>query len=278
VFVLTIPSFRWIRANTRDDFETDAANNIGRAHHRCVAYKDAQMIVIGGAVRNGSQKTDDGTSCRPRYPPIRVLDTTTYAWKTMFDPSVTYRVPYVVTDVIGGNASGHAELMEPESGFNFTALNTVFSQLALPAATKTSTNPSSPSTTDTSAPSPHLSSHSHTGAVAGGALGGVVAILALLALIHFLSRSRRRKAQSCPLFQRNFQARESPPGTEQDLSGAQQLEWPKIPELDSDSNGYRVLEGQKVFPLHSVHTLELRGSSRLATEMDASTGRQLTEA
>ena len=97
VFVLTVPSFRWIKVNHKNDFEATTASK-GRAGYRCIIYKDAQMIVLGGSV----PVDNDQTSCDTAYPPLRVLDTSTYTWKTVFDPSVEYRVPDIVTNIIGG--------------------------------------------------------------------------------------------------------------------------------------------------------------------------------
>lgn len=100
IYVLTVPSFRWIKINGKNDFETPNLN-IGRANHRCVIYNDAQMIVLGGSVISNSSEAEIDTSCRQGYPPIRVLDTGTYTWKQAFDPSIEYSVPDAVTNVIG---------------------------------------------------------------------------------------------------------------------------------------------------------------------------------
>lgn len=97
IFVLTVPSFRWIKVNDKNDFE-DNTDKTGRAGHRCIIYKDAQMIVLGGLVTPSTNQNP----CQTAYPPLRVLDTSNYIWKTMFDPSVEYRVPDIVTNVIGG--------------------------------------------------------------------------------------------------------------------------------------------------------------------------------
>lgn len=102
VYILTVPSFRWIKANVTDDFQIEATTSIGRAHHRCVIVKDAQMIVLGGSIRFGTAQQTNETQCNSAYPPIRVLDTSTYSWKNTFDPSTKYSVPRVVTNIIGG--------------------------------------------------------------------------------------------------------------------------------------------------------------------------------
>lgn len=54
-----------------------------------------QLIVSGGGV--------NGDFCNSSYPPVKVLDTSTYVWQTHFQPDgLTYSVPEVVTAVIGG--------------------------------------------------------------------------------------------------------------------------------------------------------------------------------
>lgn len=40
--------------------------------------------------------------CNKTYPPVRVLDTSTYTWRTQFVPGLEYSVPDAVTTVIGG--------------------------------------------------------------------------------------------------------------------------------------------------------------------------------
>lgn len=102
VYILTVPSFRWIKANVTNDFQTEATTSIGRSHHRCVAFKDAQMIMLGGSIRFGTSQQTNETACNPAYPPIRVLDTSVYSWKNSFNPSAKYSVPPVVSNIIGG--------------------------------------------------------------------------------------------------------------------------------------------------------------------------------
>ena len=87
VFVLTVPSFRWIKVNHKNDFEATTTNE-GRSGHRCIIYKDAQMIVLGGTATVDNY----GSYCHTAYRPLRVLDTSSY----------TYRVPDIITNVIGG--------------------------------------------------------------------------------------------------------------------------------------------------------------------------------
>ncbi|MCJ1268768.1 hypothetical protein MMC22_008656 [Lobaria immixta] len=208
VFVLTVPSFRWIKVHDKNDFE-DTTDNIGRSAHRCVIYNDAQMIVLGGAVLSGPNPIP----CNTDYPPLRVLDTSSYIWKNVFDPSIEYKVPDIVTNVIGGNAIGNANLTEPKGGWDFTALQTIFSQRILisqtaatttsattaSASTKTSVSTAtSPSNADPSASGNKSSPNEpekHTGAIAGGVAAGVVVLIAAL-LLYQARASKARRQQS----------------------------------------------------------------------------------
>lgn len=66
-------------------------------------WRDAQTIATGGLATLGqgtSQHLND--VCNETYPPVRVLDTSTYTWWTQFEPGLEYSVPDAVTAVIGG--------------------------------------------------------------------------------------------------------------------------------------------------------------------------------
>ncbi|MCJ1424703.1 hypothetical protein MMC29_002591 [Sticta canariensis] len=198
VFILTVPSFRWIKVNHKDDFEATAGSK-GRNRHRCIIYKDAQMIVLGGSVMFDNDVGKDQSSCDNKaYPPLRVLDTSSYTWKKWFDPSIEYRVPDIVTNVIGGNANGSANLTEPEGGWGFTDLQTIFSQRILTSQTAPTTTSASTATSSSYA-GPSASDNTsnpngpkkHTAAIAGGVAAGVVVLIAAL----FLYRARASKAK-----------------------------------------------------------------------------------
>lgn len=77
----------------------------GRNRHKCDIWNDTSMLVTGGDITlslGGGFTTRLTTTCNPVYPPIKVLDTSTYIWQTEFNPSSTYSVPDVVSAVIGG--------------------------------------------------------------------------------------------------------------------------------------------------------------------------------
>ncbi len=93
IYVLDIPSFRWIKVSQNED---PAA---GRFNHACATHNDAQMVVIGGS-GPPTGEVQDGP-CDSDYPLIRVLDTATYTWKSDFDPTATYSVPEAMFSLIG---------------------------------------------------------------------------------------------------------------------------------------------------------------------------------
>lgn len=107
VWVLSVPSFQWIRINDTNNHEliTNGAD-AGRKGHTCVIWNDSQMIVLGGiyASNAATQVQGDGNKsvCDTSYSPIRVLDTSSYSWKTEYQPNNTYSVPSAISAIIGG--------------------------------------------------------------------------------------------------------------------------------------------------------------------------------
>ncbi len=103
VYVLAIPSFRWIKINdTATNLEAKLPGKVGRKSMECQIYKDRQMLVLGGAVYIGNTQVS-GETCNTSYSVIRVLDTTTFTWLDQFSSMPeTYAVPQVVYNVIGG--------------------------------------------------------------------------------------------------------------------------------------------------------------------------------
>ncbi|ORY62475.1 uncharacterized protein BCR38DRAFT_458970 [Pseudomassariella vexata] len=117
MWVLTIPSFTWIKVDTNLDDQPAA-----RAGHTCNA-RDGQMVVVGGFV-------GDGIGCDS--PGIYNFNASSLQWQDSFtafehpadlDPensilagSYRYRVPGVVQSVIGGSSDGGATATTPASG------------------------------------------------------------------------------------------------------------------------------------------------------------------
>lgn len=106
VYVLTVPSFRWIQINSQNNTETFLEGDVGRHRHMCNLWGDSQMIVTDGIVsgRPGSIHSSYNEDCNSTYTPFRALDTSTYVWQSEIVPIKNYTVPSAVYNVIGGTS------------------------------------------------------------------------------------------------------------------------------------------------------------------------------
>ncbi|KEF62602.1 uncharacterized protein A1O9_00575 [Exophiala aquamarina CBS 119918] len=185
VWILTVPSFTWIRIDTSDQSVPPA-----RAGHTCNVW-NGQMVVVGGYV--GQDLSCDS-------PGIYVFNTSSLAWQNSYvaletddslnrqtsqkhDPSALqgsfgYAVPKEVQSVIGGNAVGAATITAPAQ----TASN---GPLATGGPiTYTVTGADGSVATETSIPgsgtseSGHSSSDKNVGAIVAGVIAGCLGVLA----------------------------------------------------------------------------------------------------
>jgi hypothetical protein len=188
VWILTIPSFTWIKVDTSDQSTPPA-----RAGHTCHVW-NSQMVVVGGYV--GQDLSCDS-------PGIYVFNTSALAWQndyfTLSDEdgdnlnrqpaqrkdasalqgSYGYMVPAKVQSVIGGNAVGSATITAP-------AQTPLGGPMATGSAiTYTVTGSDGSVVTETSAPTTQTGSSSsgssgpNTGAIIAGVLAGVFGALAI---------------------------------------------------------------------------------------------------
>lgn len=107
VYVLSIPAFRWIKIKDSNNPDLLGTDEPGRNRHKCNVWNERQLIVSGGLITKGTEDVANFTylnkDCNDTYPPFKVLDTSTYSWRSSFDPSLeNYTVPAVVTEIIGG--------------------------------------------------------------------------------------------------------------------------------------------------------------------------------
>ncbi|KAI2469114.1 hypothetical protein F4781DRAFT_395283 [Annulohypoxylon bovei var. microspora] len=181
VYVLSIPSFRWIKVNDTHNPDLLGSDSPGRNRLKCDVWNETQLIVSGGLVTLG-----DGTpqtlneECNTTYPPFKVLDTSKYTWRTDFDPSLEYAVPDLVTGIIGGNSSGGAILNTPSAGWSSEDLGTIFSQ-TVPRDTYDPTNTTSNSPPPATTKEPDINSSLSQGAIAGIAIAVVIGVIIFLA-------------------------------------------------------------------------------------------------
>ncbi|CAI7635265.1 unnamed protein product [Penicillium pancosmium] len=190
VYVLSIPSFRWIKVYS---------NSTPRIKHKCELLGKHTMLIIGGNIPTnkggefypmpGNCDATSGTFANG----MGIFDLQTHAWRSDYDAEDTegYKVSSVITSVIGGNQNGSATELEPAHGFNNTNLSTMF---------KTARKSVNDSVSANDAPTSEGKSSTSSSSLSGGAIAGiVVAVVASVAIfttwIVFL---RKRKKDRRP--------------------------------------------------------------------------------
>lgn len=185
MYILSIPSFTWVKVDHGDDEHKPSA----RAGHAC-HLRDGQMIVVGGYT--------GGNTCDS--PGIYVFNATSLKWQSEFtaldhDPdlypensvlgnSFGYQVPEPVASVIGGSGSGGATATQPAAG-SATAgpfatgkppVLTVTATAWGPGATTTAKpgDPGSPTNTETT-----KNKDRKAGLIAAGVIAGLLGLLAI---------------------------------------------------------------------------------------------------
>ncbi|KAH6888666.1 hypothetical protein B0T10DRAFT_59009 [Thelonectria olida] len=196
VYVLTLPTFTWIRM-----YPTDSNKTGDYPHHSlsCNVINEAQMIIHGGFFPN----TNDCDS--PDQWGIHNLDmgkqnNDSSIW-ALYDPDkTTYEVPTDVISVVGGKATGGATKTKPADGWGHQDLSVLMTRKAevdvrTPTRVVGGESTSTGTGTGTGTPDDDGSTLS-TGAIVGIAVGGA-AVLALVAFgIWFLLRRRSRDRRS----------------------------------------------------------------------------------
>ncbi|KAH8586853.1 hypothetical protein B0O99DRAFT_585342 [Bisporella sp. PMI_857] len=184
VWVLSIPSFKWVRVST-------GTTAHARAGHRCVKPYPDQMFVIGGyaSLTGGLPKCVDQNI-------IQIFNLNTLQWTTSYDPTVysNYTVPSIVASAIGTQTS-------PTGGFTNSSLTAVLgtkydtvkikNYFPYPKANITNT-------TNPALPQPTVKSSSGTPSYLAPVLAVVLGlfVITLLILAYILYKKRRLYLQS----------------------------------------------------------------------------------
>lgn len=189
VWILSLPSFTWIKAYS-------GTGDHGRRAHKCHAIYPDQMFVIGG------QNLDPTTCVVGNI--IEVFNLNTLTFQDSYDPATwsEYKVPSVVTGVIGGDVNGGATKKFPSNAGGNEALANLFSMpytktitnyYPYKAAASSSPSPTTPPFTKTTNSSSGLPSWA--GAVIG-VLVGVIGLSIIIFLVVLLRRQRIKARRS----------------------------------------------------------------------------------
>ena len=187
VYVLSLPSFRWIRVTHDSDL---------RQRHQCHLLGGHTMLVVGGVQPGFDDKQpSDSTGCDRlgKFPQgLGLFSLNTHTWTTDYDPmtgSTPYQIHSNISAVIGGNENGGATLQTPVAGFMQKELGSLFG--ARPEPNNTATAASS-------------TKKSLSGGAIAAIVSGIVATVALAIgamLLWLFRRSRRQQPRtiSAPL-------------------------------------------------------------------------------
>ncbi|KAL8761220.1 MAG: hypothetical protein Q9184_002652 [Pyrenodesmia sp. 2 TL-2023] len=205
VYVLSIPSFRWIRVTS---------DGTQRYRHRCHLMGKNHMLVVGGIkpISTGGpglaapiDLAEGITNCDndPKFSQgLGIFSLNNHTWTTEYDPVIgaaPYQVHPSISKVIGGNTTGGATKLFPDNGFSSDALRDLLG-FARQESAGTAPSPPANSTLGPKLPSPPPPSRQSlgTGAIAGIAVSLAICTVFALGLTWFLRDRRRRHHQNTP--------------------------------------------------------------------------------
>ncbi|KAI9715126.1 MAG: hypothetical protein M1812_006105 [Candelaria pacifica] len=168
VFILSLPAFVWFKAGS--------ATQVRRSKHFCQLLGNGHMLVIGGIdpSLNVTQFIGYVNMVDPWTRGMNIFNMNSLNWTGAYSPSATYDRPIIIQQYYAEHSS--------ETKWTNTSLAALFSPK--PSKTSEPNRTSSP----TSKPS-------HTGAIAGGVIGGIAGItlmmIVIVALYFFCRRHRR---------------------------------------------------------------------------------------
>ena len=176
VYVLSIPSFRWIRVNQESN---------QRSRHHCSLIGKNTMLVVGGITPSyNNPRPYDPSGCDTTSmfaQGLGMFSLNNHSWSTSYDPvagAAAYQIHPNISAVIGGNATGGAKFVAPQGGFSQKALGVL---LTGNQNVETNANPPPNNTTNSVTAATHkkaLSSGS-IAAIIGSCVSGLLLCLAL---------------------------------------------------------------------------------------------------
>ncbi|KAK0719058.1 hypothetical protein B0T21DRAFT_351819 [Apiosordaria backusii] len=180
IYVLTIPSFQWIRGPYPKD--SNITGPFPKNMMSCNVVNNAQMVIVGGSNSNATGYECDVDVVGGQHNMNLGQENPEKAIWARYQPKLTtYAVPTFIMSAVGGRNTGGARVLTPSGGFNAPDLSVLMTRKAI-ISTRTPTRDVSlatsqaPSSTGGPEPAPPLS----PGAIAGIAVGGAVVLIALL--------------------------------------------------------------------------------------------------
>ncbi|KAL9610097.1 MAG: hypothetical protein Q9167_005176 [Letrouitia subvulpina] len=182
VFVLSLPAFRWFKANYTAEKP--------RYRHTCQIVGKRQMLSIGGL--DPREVDQDDTTSDPFAQGLGIFDMSRMAWDDHYNAfAEPYTTPEVVKKWYMENPVSMMKWDDPEVRKFFWQ-----DQPTNSGATTPVVEPSSDNNSESSRSAP-VNHSLNKGAIAGGTIGGVAAFAVLSFVVYFLLR-RRRKEKSAP--------------------------------------------------------------------------------
>ncbi|KAF5254883.1 hypothetical protein FANTH_379 [Fusarium anthophilum] len=223
VWVLSLPAFKWFKA------EVDGPK---RGMHGCALVGKRQMLSIGG---NNWGKNEGWKDKDPWTQGIGILDLPSLTWSSEYDAEAAdYESPKVVKDWY--QSDDEVEWDNREVAKLFASMSTT--------TTRSTDGPKFDSPPDNSSSTP-------VGAIAGGVVGGVAAIVALVGIWLWI---RRRKRNGSNEVQQNG-----------DGDATKQCGKSELPADSSKQNGLQELESNQApteLPTSSSPILENKRTER----------------
>ncbi|CAG8953120.1 hypothetical protein HYFRA_00003318 [Hymenoscyphus fraxineus] len=178
VYILTIPAFTWIKANTEA---------VSRAFHTCKKAGKRQMISIGGRRLENGDKSPE-----PWSNGLGIFDMTTLKWSENYDSKAQDYTPHSMVTTVYSDASIHP------TNWSNPALLDIFkvrllNDSSMNNSSDTATTTSTPNNTPpTAAPDKGPSNNNSIKIIVPSIIAGI-AILAILISLFFYLRKRTRQ-------------------------------------------------------------------------------------
>ena len=186
VYVLSIPSFTWIRVTLDSD---------QRSRHQCHLMGSHHMLVVGGSKpRDRSFQPFGLAGCdvESKFSQgLGIFSLNTHTWTTDYDPGPgadPYQVHVSISNVIGGDATGGATKRTPDAGFSSNNFRSLMDS-AQPNLNVSTTN-----TTKPQAPGLQKSDSSvllSKGEIAGIAIGVATSAVIIVGAVSYILYRRR---------------------------------------------------------------------------------------